>query len=135
MNVQTSSEEIISNNIPSVTNNIEKTKNMKNEIYKIVKRTIDILAIIIGIIILWPITILIWIANNLVKDNGSVILQERIGKNGEFFKLYKYRTMVVDAEHKLTKYLTKNEQAREEYNKYKKLKISKFLYGRLGKYL
>lgn len=123
MNVQTNSEKMISNNIPSVTNNIEKTKNIKNGIYKIVKRTIDIIASIIGIILLLPITIIIWLANILVKDNGPVFFkQERIGKDGEFFKLYKYRSMVVEADDKLSKYLAENEEAREEYKKYKKLK-------------
>ncbi|MCI8362656.1 MAG: sugar transferase [Clostridia bacterium] len=96
---------------------------MKNVMYKFVKRTIDILASIIGIILLLPITSIIWIANILVKDNGPIFFkQERIGKDGEFFKLYKYRSMVVDADDKLSKYLVENEEAREEYKKYKKLK-------------
>lgn len=123
MNVQTSSEKIVQENITSVTNKIEKIKKIKDILYKIIKRAIDIFASIIGIIILLPITILIWIANILVKDNGPVFFkQERIGKDGEFFKLYKYRSMVVEADDKLSKYLAENEEAREEYKKYKKLK-------------
>lgn len=123
MNVQTSSEKIVQENITSVTNKIERIKKIKDILYKIIKRAIDIFASIIGIIILLPITILIWIANILVKDNGPVFFkQERIGKDGEFFKLYKYRSMVVEADDKLSKYLAENEEAREEYKKYKKLK-------------
>lgn len=123
MNVQVSNEEILQKNVTSDTNKLEKTKKMKNVMYKFVKRTIDILASIIGIILLLPITFIIWIANILVKDNGPIFFkQERIGKDGEFFKLYKYRSMVVDADDKLSKYLVENEEAREEYKKYKKLK-------------
>lgn len=123
MNIQVSNEEILQKNVTSDTNKLEKTKKMKNVMYKFVKRTIDILASIIGIILLLPITFIIWIANILVKDNGPIFFkQERIGKDGEFFKLYKYRSMVVDADDKLSKYLVENEEAREEYKKYKKLK-------------
>ena len=48
--------------------------------------------------------------------------QKRIGKDGKTFEMYKYRTMVVDADEKLKQYLEENEEAREEYSKYKKLK-------------
>lgn len=123
MNVQVSNEETLQENIASVTNKIEKAKKMKDITYKFIKRTIDIFASILGIILLLPITLTIWVANICVKDKGTVFFkQERIGKDGEFFKLYKYRSMVVDADDKLSKYLAKNEEAREEYKKYKKLK-------------
>lgn len=123
MNVKVSDEEILQKDITSITNKIEKDKKMKDIIYKVMKRTIDIFASIAGIILLLPITIAIWIANILVKDKGPIFFkQERIGKDGEFFKLYKYRSMVIDADDKLSKYLAENEEAREEYRKYKKLK-------------
>ncbi len=135
MNVQVSDEEILQENITSVTNKIEKNKKTKDITYKFMKRTIDIFAGIVGIILLLPITIIIWIANILVKDKGPVFFkQERIGKDGEFFKLYKYRSMVIDADDKLSKYLAENEEARAEYKKYKKLesdpritKVGKFI--------
>lgn len=123
MNVQVSNEEILKEDVTSVTNSVEKTRKMEYIAYKIIKRTLDILVSIIGIILLMPITIAIWIANIIVKDKGSIFFkQERIGKDGEFFKLYKYRSMVVEADDKLSKYLAENEEAREEYKKYKKLK-------------
>ncbi len=91
--------------------------------YDLIKRITDVLASIVGLIILIPLTIIIWIANLLVKDNGPVFfVQDRIGKDGKKFKLYKYRSMVVNADDKLAKYLAENEEAREEYKKYKKLK-------------
>lgn len=123
MNVQVSNEEVLKEDVTSVTNSVEKTRKMEYIAYKIIKRTLDILVSIIGIILLMPITTAIWIANIVVKDKGTVFFkQERIGKDGEFFKLYKYRSMVVEADDKLSKYLAENEEAREEYKKYKKLK-------------
>lgn len=90
---------------------------------KIIKRFMDILGGGIGVLTLIPLTLIIWIANKVVKDNGPIFYtQERIGQNGKIFKMYKYRSMVVGADEKLEKYLAENEEAREEYKKYKKLK-------------
>lgn len=124
MYVQTKGKQNIpKEDVTLITNSIEKSKNMKDIIYEVWKRTIDIIGAIIGIIILLPMTILIWIANIIAKDNGPVFFkQERIGKDGDFFKFYKYRSMVIDADDKLSNYLVENEEAREEYKKYKKLK-------------
>ncbi len=90
---------------------------------KIIKRFMDILGGGIGVLTLVPLTLIIWIANRIAKDNGPIFYtQERIGQNGKIFKMYKYRSMVVGADEKLEKYLEENEEAREEYKKYKKLK-------------
>ena len=90
---------------------------------KILKRTIDIIAGILGVIALLPLTLIIYIANLACKDKGPIFYtQERYGKNGKIFKLYKYRSMVVGADEKLKEYLEENEEARKEYKKYKKLK-------------
>lgn len=98
-------------------------RSVKKGIEKIAKRILDICGGLVGVIGLIPLTIAIWIANRVVGDNGPVFYtQERIGKNGKLFKMYKYRSMVVGADEKLEKYLLENEEAREEYKKYKKLK-------------
>lgn len=87
------------------------------------KRTIDIIGSVFGILLLIPLTIGIYIANLICKDNGPVFFcQYRIGKNGKLFKMYKYRSMVVGADEKLEKYLEDNEDARNEYKEFKKLK-------------
>ena len=92
-------------------------------IEKIAKRALDILGAIVGIIALIPLTIFIWIANFVTGDRGPLFYsQNRIGKNGKIFKLYKYRSMVVGADEKLKNNLKENEEAREEYKVYKKLK-------------
>ena len=88
-----------------------------------IKRFIDILGGIVGVIFLIPITIGIFIGNKICKDNGPLFYtQERIGKDGKIFKMYKFRSMVVGAEQILEDLLEKDEKAREEYSKYKKLK-------------
>lgn len=95
----------------------------KNISYKIVKRTTDIIGATVGIIALIPITIAIAIAKIILKEKGPIFYtQNRIGKDGKMFKMYKFRSMVVGADEILEEYLAENEEARKEYEVNKKLK-------------
>ena len=96
---------------------------LSKKIYKIIKRIVDIIGALVGCLILLPLTLCIWIANLIAKDNGSIFyVQKRIGRNGKSFKMYKYRSMVVDADKKLRRYLLDNPEANEEFNEFRKLK-------------
>ena len=56
---------------------------INKKIYKIIKRIIDIIGALVGCIILLPLTVCMWVANIIAKDNGPVFyVQKRIGKNG-----------------------------------------------------
>lgn len=113
---------VIENEAKLNENSLE-SEEKRSLIYNRVKRIIDILGSIIGIIILIPITLVVFIINFLDKENGPVFyVQKRIGKNGKSFKMYKFRTMVVKADLKLKKYLLENPEAAEEFATYKKLK-------------
>lgn len=87
------------------------------------KRIIDIIGGLLGCICLIPLSIVIFIGNRICGDRGPLFYsQDRIGKNGKVFKMYKFRSMVVGAEGKLKELLEKDEDARKEYSTYKKLK-------------
>ena len=108
--------------VPAIDVSIYKSK-AKQKIERNAKRLIDILGGVVGVILLIPITIILFFANLIAKDNGPLFYtQERIGENGKVFKMYKFRSMVVGADQKLKKYLEENEEARKEYKKYKKMK-------------
>lgn len=64
-----------------------------------VKRCIDFFGSMVGIIILSPIFIFIAIIIKISSKGPVFFLQERLGKNGKIFKIVKFRTMVVNAEH------------------------------------
>ena len=101
---------------------IYKSK-IKVKMEKTIKRGVDIVGGICGIIALIPLTIIIFCANIISGDKGSLFFsQERIGKDGKKFKMYKFRSMVMGADEKLQKYLNENEEARKEFKKYKKIK-------------
>ena len=87
------------------------------------KRIMDIIGSLVGIVILIPLTVIVKLINVLNKDYGPIFYsQERIGQYGEVFKMYKFRSMVLGAEEKLNQLLENDEEAREEYEIYKKLK-------------
>ena len=72
---------------------------------KFEKRLFDILVSAIGLLVLWP-AFLVIAALIKLEDGGPVFYrQERIGYKGRRFKMWKFRTMVVNAE-KLGKSLT-----------------------------
>lgn len=88
-----------------------------------IKRIADIIGSVVGIIFLVPITIIVAILNVLQKDYGPIFYShKRIGKNGKYFKMYKFRTMVVDADKKLAELLENDEEARKEWDMNRKLK-------------
>lgn len=120
MNIDTSSEEI---KVCETKKYIENTKNITTKIYEVVKRTIDIIGSLVGIVFLAPITIIIYIVRFILRENDGPLFysQKRIGQNGEYFKLYKYRSMCKDAEDKLAIYLAENEEARKEFSENQKL--------------
>lgn len=71
-------------------------------LYLLIKRTIDIIGAIIGLVIFCPFFIIIPILYMFGEGKGPVFFrQSRIGKNGEYFGIYKFRSMVIDAEKKL----------------------------------
>lgn len=64
----------------------------------LLKRIFDIVMSIMGVLITWPLMLVIAI---LIKcdDGGKILfLQERMGKDGKKFNIYKFRTMIDNAE-------------------------------------
>ena len=88
----------------------------------ILKRLMDICAGLCGILILIPLTIFVFVKNRKEGDKGPIFFtQNRIGKDGKEFKMYKYRTMVLGADKILEELMEKDPAIREEYTVNKKL--------------
>lgn len=69
--------------------------NTKN---KIVKRIFDLLFSCLGLIFLTPLFLLIAILIKLDSPGPILFRQERVGRKGKIFKVYKFRTMIKEAE-------------------------------------
>lgn len=83
-------------------------------IYDFGKRVLDITGAIVAIIILSPLFLLVSIIIKL--DSSGPILADtpdRVGKDGKLFRMYKFRSMVQNAQ----EVLTRNPQLLEEYKK------------------
>lgn len=61
-------------------------------------RFLDILFSFFGLIVLSPLLLIIWLLIVLTSKGGGFYKQIRVGKNGYDFKLYKFRSMRVDAD-------------------------------------
>lgn len=86
---------------------IEKDRKV---IYKFIKRIIDILGSLIGLIMLSPIFLIVAMLIKLEDRKGSVFFkQSRVGQNGVEFNMYKFRSMVSNAEKLKEKLQEKNE--------------------------
>lgn len=77
----------------------------------ILKRIFDFFASLLGIIVLSPILVAVSIAIKLDSKGNILFLQKRVGKDGVPFNIYKFRTMVTDAE-KLGKQITVGKDSR-----------------------
>ena len=78
-------------------------KRKENIAFRITKRAIDILAGLVGTILLIPITVLVWFVRIIKKENTGPLFFEqlRIGKSGKQFRMYKYRSMCMNADETL----------------------------------
>ena len=127
LSVETDKKLPVENNIIKFDDNNkvleQKEKKTFNEItYSFLKRTVDITASATALLLLSPVFLVTSLAIRKDSDGPAMFTQKRIGKDGKLFEIYKFRTMVPDADKKLFEMLEKDENAREEYKLNKKLK-------------
>ena len=90
--------------------------------YGMFKRFFDIFLCLVGLIPLIILIFMIKLIHIFNKDFDSIFfIQERIGINGKPFKMYKFRTMIPNADDELKKMLKNDKKIKAEYTKYKKL--------------
>ncbi|MGG0449215.1 sugar transferase [Priestia megaterium] len=78
--------------------------------YLFLKRTFDIMGALLGIIFLSLVFFIVAVLIKLEDPKGPIFFsQKRIGKNGQEFHMYKFRSMVTDAEERLQELLKHNE--------------------------
>lgn len=93
-----------------------------NSIYLFVKRVFDLIISAFLLIVLSPLFLVIILAIKLDSKGKAIYTQTRIGQNGKTFKLYKFRSMIIDADKVLFELLEKNPEMKMEYDIHKKLK-------------
>jgi exopolysaccharide biosynthesis polyprenyl glycosylphosphotransferase len=83
----------------------------ESTLYKVSKRALDVIASFLGLVILSPILLIVAILIKLESKGPAIFSQSRIGLNGKEFKMYKFRSMVQNAEELKEKLAKQNEMS------------------------
>ena len=88
---------------------------------KAAKRVLDVALVVIGAL---PVCLMTLMLAALVALDGHspFYLQQRLGRDGRVFRMWKLRSMVVDADARLEAYLASDPEARKEWNRTQKLR-------------
>jgi Undecaprenyl-phosphate galactose phosphotransferase WbaP len=101
---------------------LELRNNLAEPLNNIVKRIFDITVSILLLPAFFLLLVVIAIFVKLDSPGPIIFEQERIGKGGRKFRCFKFRTMYADAEERLRGLLEKESAAKEEYEKFWKLR-------------
>ena len=83
----------------------------RKRIYEISKRAIDIIGAGSGLLLLSPVIAIVACAVKFTSKGPIFFSQKRVGKNGKIFEMYKFRSMVVNAEELKEKLAHQNEMS------------------------
>ena len=83
----------------------------RKRIYEISKRAIDIIGAGSGLLLLSPVIAIVACAVKFTSKGPIFFSQKRVGKNGQLFDMYKFRSMVVNAEELKEKLAHQNEMS------------------------
>ncbi len=101
----------------------------------VIKNVGEFLFALVATILSLPLFLVIAIAIKLDSEGKILFVQERLGKGGRVFKMFKFRTMYPDADERLRRYLQEHPEKKEEWEKYRKLRGEDPRVTRVGKFL
>lgn len=71
----------------------------QNKGYLFIKRILDIILSVCALIVLSPVFLTVWILDHFGSNKGPMIFkQKRVGKNAKMFYIYKFRSMIINAD-------------------------------------
>lgn len=74
----------------------------RNWVYRFTKRLLDVVLAIVALVLLAPFFLILFFCYHFGDNRGPMFYkQTRLGKHGQTFQIYKFRSMVVDAEQRL----------------------------------
>ena len=97
-------------------------QNLLNRWVQWIKRSLDLSIILLGSTVIFPLGLIMALLVRLDSRGPIFYAQERVGVDGKSFKVWKFRTMVNNAEQVLQKYLADNADLKQEWLSAHKLK-------------
>lgn len=85
-------------------------------------RAIDITIAVSAVLVLLPLLLLIFVAMKLTSPGPVLFAHRRIGRGGQTFPCYKFRSMVVNSAEVLEQHLAESPDARAEWQRDQKLR-------------
>lgn len=101
---------------------LEVRQNLLRPEARVVKRTLDVVAVGSGLLLFWWVFVGLALAVKLSSPGPAFYGQNRIGRGGREFKAWKFRSMVRDADAQLKTYLEQHPELRAEWERDHKLK-------------
>ena len=95
----------------AIKKDVEVVVKEEKKVYRFLKRLTDIIGALIGLILASPILLVVGIIIKLESKGPIVFSQTRVGLDGREFKMYKLRSMVVNAEELKKKLEAQNEMS------------------------
>ncbi|MBN1274317.1 MAG: undecaprenyl-phosphate galactose phosphotransferase WbaP [Candidatus Aminicenantes bacterium] len=100
---------------------------------KILKGVFEYFLVTVMSVLLLPLFLIIALAVVLDSKGPVIYVQRRLGKGRSVFRFYKFRSMYIDSEKRLEKYLSSHPEARREWDEFQKLKNYDPRVTRVGK--
>ena len=108
-------------NIGSIAS-LEIKNNLRSVQARVIKRVLDLVLSLIGLILISPILLVIALLIRLDSEGPAIYKAERLGRDGKTFPCYKFRSMYQNGEQRLVELLATDSDRRAEYEKYHKLR-------------
>src|SRR5215469_14270323 len=102
--------------------------------YRVVKRTLDVALVVSLSLVLLPVLLVVAAAVWLSSPGPILFSHRRIRRHGEFFTMWKFRTMCINSGEVLERYLMAHPEARAEWRATHKLKCDPRV-TRVGRFL
>jgi exopolysaccharide biosynthesis polyprenyl glycosylphosphotransferase len=93
------------------------SRNNNNKLYIFINRSFDIIFSLIGLLLFLPIFFIILLINIFWNKGPTFYTQKRIGKFGKAFKIYKLRSMIINAEKNGPVFAEKNDHRITSFGK------------------
>lgn len=113
---------------------IQLQQNLMLPFPRMIKRLMDIVGALVGGILLLPLLFYIAVAVKLSSRGPVLYANDRIGRGGRRFKMWKFRSMFTDGDAVLQDYLDANPECREEYETTQKLRTDPRI-TRIGRFI
>ena len=105
--------------IDLVTEEVTDKVNKSDILYRFIKRSFDIIMALLSLILLSPLFLIIFILIKYDSKGKAIYKHKRIGKNGEYIYLLKFRTMYSNSDDILKEVLKDNLRKKEWEENYK----------------